>query len=399
MTKSYFWNVRPTKSMVDLQFYPRSRKNPELVTIYGRIACEGLRDVMFSTGIYCKRSEWDGEHKMILGAHREADNSFLKEIRNEIKLLYRGLKVSHDLVTPNMVKEAFLESKGGRHILLFDFIPQFLKRKQSEVAASTFKAYRHRIKKVEEYFKEIGKEKILLAEITKKQGRDFVRWLDKIRKYEANYSAKVVELFNMLMNFAVEEGYLKNNQLSEVLYLKRPRPKEVVYLSDEELKVLELYKFASPPLQKASDIFQFLCHTGMSYADYKEFSYQQDVFKILGRLTIKKERKKTGVEYKVPLNDKALALLEKHNYKLPILSVQRLNRYIKEVMAVINVQKPLTSHNGRKTFAMHQMLKGVTMYAISKMLGHRSIATTETFYANIAEITLKEEMDLILKTE
>ncbi len=62
----------------------------------------------------------------------------------------------------------------------------------------------------------------------------------------------------------------------------------------------------------------------------------------------------------------------------PVLSNQRYNSYLKEIGAILGIEKNLTTHTARKTFASTVLLyNDVPIEIVSKLLGHSSIAITE----------------------
>jgi len=77
---------------------------------------------------------------------------------------------------------------------------------------------------------------------------------------------------------------------------------------------------------------------------------------------------------------------------LPILSNQKMNSYLKEIGDVCEIDKELTFHLARHTFATTITLaKGVPIETVSKMLGHTNIRTTQ-IYARITDSKISNDM-------
>ena len=77
---------------------------------------------------------------------------------------------------------------------------------------------------------------------------------------------------------------------------------------------------------------------------------------------------------------------------LPILSNQKMNAYLKEIADLCGINKELTYHIARHTFATTITLSnGVSIESVSKMLGHKSIKTTQ-HYAKILDEKVSEDM-------
>lgn len=80
---------------------------------------------------------------------------------------------------------------------------------------------------------------------------------------------------------------------------------------------------------------------------------------------------------------------------LPVLSNQKMNSYLKEIADVCGIEKELTFHIARHTFATSVTLaNGVSIESVSKMLGHKNIRTTQ-HYAKILDSKVSEDMQLL----
>jgi site-specific recombinase XerD len=93
-----------------------------------------------------------------------------------------------------------------------------------------------------------------------------------------------------------------------------------------------------------------------------------------------------------------LELLDPNDPILPILSNQKMNAYLKEIADVCEINKELTFHIARHTFATTITLSnGVPLETVSKMLGHTNLKTTQ-HYAKILDKKISEDM-MILKSK
>jgi len=80
-------------------------------------------------------------------------------------------------------------------------------------------------------------------------------------------------------------------------------------------------------------------------------------------------------------------------YLLPVLSNQKMNSYLKEIADVCGISKNLTFHLARHTFATTVTLtNGVPIESVSKMLGHKSLKTTQ-HYAKIIDRKVSDDMN------
>ena len=118
-----------------------------------------------------------------------------------------------------------------------------------------------------------------------------------------------------------------------------------------------------------------------------------------GKLWIMTKRIKTNVKVNVPLMDIPKMILDKYAGQLPqgkllpVISNQKMNAYLKEIGDVCGIDKNLTFHLARHTFATTVTLgKGVPLDTVSKLLGHKKIETTR-IYARTTEIKISNDME------
>jgi len=149
------------------------------------------------------------------------------------------------------------------------------------------------------------------------------------------------------------------------------------------------------------DIFIFSCFTGLAYIDVYNLTEKNIRTSFDGRLWIMTKRQKTNVQSNILLLDVPKMVLNKYkgaspNDKLlPILSNQKMNAYLKEVGDLCEVDKELTFHLARHTFATTVTLaKGVPIETVSKMLGHTNIKTTQ-IYARITDSKISNDMQVL----
>ena len=150
-------------------------------------------------------------------------------------------------------------------------------------------------------------------------------------------------------------------------------------------------------------MFIFACYTGLAYADIAQLRADNIKKMFDGRLWIITHRQKTKTNVNVPLLSTAEKILKKYEGKfldgvlLPVLSNQKTNAYLKEIADICGIEKNLTFHLARHTFATTMTLgKGVPIESVSKMLGHTNIQTTQ-IYARITNEKISHDMENLAK--
>lgn len=168
------------------------------------------------------------------------------------------------------------------------------------------------------------------------------------------------------------------------------------YLNKEEVLKIERAVIPDESIAKVRDCFIFCCYTGLAYADLQSFDWEKDVVKSGNRYVIRDTRVKTDIPYNITILSPALKILKKYNYVLPVISNQQYNLRLKVVAHCAGLNKPLTSHMARHTFATWALSEGVRIENVSKMLGHTNIKTTQ-IYAAILQKDIEESFDFLEK--
>ncbi len=172
-------------------------------------------------------------------------------------------------------------------------------------------------------------------------------------------------------------------------------------LTLEEINAMASKGFVSDRMEHVRDIFLFCCYTGLAYADIKKLKRSEVVVGIDGDQWIHTARQKTDVPTRIPILSSAMKLIEKYsqhpaciakNILMPVLSNQKMNAYLKEIADICEIQKELTFHIARHTFATTVTLSnGVPIETVSKMLGHKSLRTTQ-LYAKVLDLKVSADM-------
>lgn len=235
--------------------------------------------------------------------------------------------------------------------------------------------------------------------------KDFEFYLRTVRKCANNTTLKYISNFKKIVIRAIDKEIIikdpfKSFKGKKTKIVKKP-------ISAKELAELERHQFSTDRLNTVRDIFVFQCYTGLAYIDVKQLTLDNISLGIDGDKWIFKNRQKTETTSKIPLLPVAQEIINKYaehpickneNRLLPILSNQKMNAYLKEIADVCEINKDLTFHIARHTFATTVTLSnGVPLETVSKMLGHTNLKTTQ-HYAKILDKKISEDM-MILKSK
>jgi site-specific recombinase XerD len=228
---------------------------------------------------------------------------------------------------------------------------------------------------------------------------DFEIYLLTTGGCKANTTAKFMQFFKRIIIIARNNGLIVIDPFAN--YKIRLTKVDRGYLTQEDVEKILKKQFPVKRLELVRDIFIFSCFTGLAYIDVKNLVEKNIRTSFDGNLWIMTKRQKTKIESNILLLDVPKMIIEKYKGKsingqvLPILSNQKMNAYLKEVGDLCEIDKELTFHLARHTFATTITLaKGVPIETVSKMLGHTNIRTTQ-IYARITDSKISNDMQAL----
>jgi len=205
-----------------------------------------------------------------------------------------------------------------------------------------------------------------------------------------------------VLNLAISLDYIDKNPYSKFKVGLDETHREI--LSMEELQRLEDKNIQIERLSVVRDIFIFACYTGLSFSDIAKLSRIHLQHGADGKEWIIIDRSKTNNRCRIPILPKAREILKRYedypkisnkDVLLPVLTNQKMNSYLKELGDICNINKNITMHIARHTFATSVTLSnGVPIETVSKILGHTSLKTTQ-IYAKVLDKKISEDMEVL----
>lgn len=165
--------------------------------------------------------------------------------------------------------------------------------------------------------------------------------------------------------------------------VKRGKYKVRKPLTNEELIKITNCVIPDRSIANVRDCFMFCRWTRLAYVDLLKFDFK-NVEKVNGSYYISDTRTKTDTPYKLMLLSPAIEILKKHDYVLPTMTNQQFNLRLKVLASYARINRKLTSHIARHTFATWVLSQGIPIETLSKMLGHSDIKTTQ-IYAKVLQ--------------
>jgi len=394
---------------VSILFYiKRAKANSQGISpIYVRVTVESKR-FEFSSMKYVNIEKWSIEGNKVKGSSEEARtiNSHLDYLKNQVLEAEKRLFKKDSKVTSESLKNEMFGCQERTRTLLPIFIDHNNKIKAligKEYAPGTLERYETSLKHTKDFL--MWKYNITDIDILKIDHAfisDYEFYLRTVRNCANNTAVKYIKNFNKIIKICLANHWMDKNPFAN--YKSKVKEVDRVYLSEEEIQEIINKDFGTDRLSLVRDIFLFSCFTGLAYIDVKNLTKSHISIGIDGEKWIFTHRQKTESASKIPILPVTQMIINKYENHpqannqdrlLPILSNQKMNAYLKEIAAVCKINKELTFHIARHTFATTVTLtNGVPIESVSKMLGHKNLRTTQ-HYAKVLDKKVSEDMKIL----
>lgn len=246
--------------------------------------------------------------------------------------------------------------------------------------------------------KQYNTEDIPFSSIDNAFVRDFHLFLRVDKKQEQNTANKYCKILKRIVTLALDNKWMETNPFQGMRFQAKATNRQ--FLTEKELYTVMNKTFTLERLNVVRDIFVFCALTGLSFSDVESLKPEHVSVDDDGNYWIHKARQKTKNVCSIPYLESARAIAEKYadhplcekrGVLLPVISNQRMNSYLGEIAGICGINKPLTMHIARHSFACLALANGVSMEIIARMLGHSDIRTTK-IYAKVIDKSIAEQM-------
>jgi site-specific recombinase XerD len=350
-------------------------------------------------------SKWNIRAGRATGSKEDSKelNSYLDSLSAKVFQAKKALLETDKEVTADAIKNLLLGKDEDKRTILTIFKEhndQIAALVGADFAAGTLERYETSLKHTQEYIKwKYNEDDFDIKKLDFEFISQFEFWFKAKKKISHNTTMKYLANFKKVVLLCVKRGWLLRDPFYAFRFSKREVDRQA--LTESELKKVWDKDMGDGRLAYVKDIFLFCCYTGLAYADVYKLKRTEIIEGIDGGKWITTKRQKTDTPSRIPLLPMALEIMDKYedhpqceteNRVLPVLSNQKMNSYLKEIADLCGIQKNITFHLARHTFATTVTLtNGVPIESVSKMLGHRNIKTTQQ-YAKIVDRKISDDM-------
>ena len=356
---------------------------------------------------------WDQSKERAKGTSAAAVdlNRFIEDARIRIHQIVTELQQSGAEINPLIVQQRFYGvgqvRKQERTIL--QVIQEHNDEAKKLIGKDFVEITWRRYETMKRYLGELIKKKygvddLPLSDFTGEAIRAYEVYLKTEKDLCQNTLIRYMKALKKITNRCLANDSIQKDPFNGIKF--REEPTEPEFLTLEEVDRIYNCNPGSKRLEVIKDMFLMSAFTGLAFTDVSQLTEDHIVTDNDGNKWIRKPRQKTKQMSNIPLLDVPLAIIEKYQgdkkaakkgVLLPIPCNQVMNRYLKEIAEICKINKHLTMHTARHTYATLCLSQGVSLKNVSKMLGHASVKMTER-YARVLDSSIMRDMNSIRDT-
>lgn len=397
------------KNNFRLLFYLKKPKNyvSGKIPIYMRITVDGVPKELFS-GKHCDPGQWNSKNNRLKGTREDARtvNSYLNTLEKKVDQAHTDLFNQGKEITAESLKNKCqgIEEQPRNLIIAFedhnDKVEALIGKGFTK---GTHSKYNTTLKHIKSFLRlKFKVTDLLVVQVDHYFISEFDFHLRSNCKCANNAAVKHLKNLGKVIRICMANKWITHDPFLN--HRNKIKKVDRVVLSPTELQDIYNKQFTIDRLRVVRDAFLFCCYTGLSFIDVQQLTKSEIKVGVDGKSWIFKSRHKTQVRSHIPLLPVAEEIINRYadhpqcevsGRVLPIFSNQKMNAYLKEIADLCGIEKHLTFHIARHTFATTVTLaNGIPIESVSKMLGHTDIRTTQ-IYAKILDVKVGSDMSLL----
>lgn len=337
-------------------------------------------------------------------------NTFLEELRFKVFTTFQEKQSEDKVITAKSLTEGVFCQDSHKVKTLLSIFDEHNQQCTKLIGIDYVAITVNRYKLCAQYLGDMiqlkyNKDDVGMREIDNEFIRNFEMYLKIEKSCAQNTVIRYMKCLKKIVNLALANDWITKNPFVGIKFQEKEVIKDV--LTKEELDIMINKEFSVPRLELVRDIFIFCSFTGLAFIDASQLKPEHITKDNKGKLWIRKPRQKTNNMCNIPLLDIPQKILEKYSEHpisikkgvcLPILCNQKMNSYLKEVADFCGINKKVSTHTARYTFATTITLANkVTMENVAKMLGHSSTKMTQ-HYAKVLDSSIMQDMEMVARS-
>ena len=372
-----------------------------LCPISCRLTLNGTRKV-FASGLFVRPLDWSSKQQRFSKTcpNYEINNAKLELIKSKVISAHFEAQVIKEYYSVSDILRLFKGEKELNDVGVLEFYRGYLKRLRAlvgvEIKEITWNKFDYIYNDLSAFINKKYKVHDVVITALDMSFMHDLEYHYKVKKGLKQITInKKLQRFRKVIKEAIIERHIKEDPF--LSYKAKRVSKHVVFLNTEELELLEGFEFSQPRLNVIKDLFVFSCYTGLAYNELSKLQKKDIIKGFDGNLWIQMIREKTDKPLSIPILPKAETIINRYNLggpkALPKISNQKYNSYLKEIATIVGIEKRMTTHMARRTFASTVLLyNDVPMEVVSELLGHSSLKVTQDSYGKVVQRKISMEM-------
>lgn len=374
------------------------------------------RQMTYKTITRILPEHWDADNQRVKKAHPRAReiNALLQKRKDEVEKELLMTDYTSDTVGVTAIRNKL---KNNASLDVFKYADGHIARLLKEGKVGTANRDRSVFQKLRIY---IDRNTLPVGNFTTQVLEDYRLYLQHTLGNTENTIATNLKVIRAVINKIYDEYNLDQSKNPFRNLKITSHESERVYLTEREVaKIIDAELPPKHSLNNIRNIFLFECFTGLRISDILILKWQNCLPNDGSRsvpLRIRTVMKKTGKTIEIPVgsivktifkqqlarlgkkiekvdkNQRVFAWLrddfdklsEERQHREINSTTARINKQLKELIARVGINKKVSTHTGRHTFATLAISAGVELYTVSDLLGHRNVKTTQIYAKNTA---------------
>jgi len=270
-----------------------------------------------STGLFINPNYWNSKKQKALPSSEENDfiNTQLSLISQKINKAFLMLQVQEMEFDVDDIYLLYTGESTKKNKSFLELLERHNSKIEKLVGTEYAPRYYQKWKGMHLLMKDFirktyKKSDVLLSNLSIKFLDDLDFYMKSEKQHKQVTINKCIQRVRQIIKLYISEGCLEKDPF--ILYKAKRYKKEVVYLTHEELQLVETHIFSQRRLEQVRDMFVFCCYTGLAYAEMSSLKQEHLITGFDGKTWISMYRKKTGKNFSVPVLDKPMQIIRKY---------------------------------------------------------------------------------------
>ncbi len=340
----------------------------------------------FKIPVECFPEQWDENTLRVKGRSEfalKANSIINSTIHRASEIIYQ-YQIGKEIKTVYDFADDF-SKKHPETVSFFEYAENYVEKRKHNFSKETIRSYNSYISKLKSF-----QPKLSFQEITENFLHQYNLYMIENLNNSMNTRQKNISFIKRILDEAIKEKLITKNAAKNIPVKRVPGDR--AFLTKKELDKLDkLYnELSNKKLKDVLRCFLFSCYTGLRYRDIKNLRLKHIQNNMIILIMHKTKRKVS-----IPLSKRALNLIDT-NTKYPfqplfkVMSNQKLNQYLKDIAKIAGIDKHLTFHVARHTFATVSIELGIPIEVVSRLLGHSDIKTTQIYARIVDNVKIRE---------